>query len=110
MAASATLVIGSAGSTCAMGAVISSWWRTGATGTRAPASRYRYPGDQLVFGYHGPVQPTGRQTGLDEADRLVDIDVLRAPQGEVVAGRLVIAEPAGELRPGYLADVGTPAS
>jgi hypothetical protein len=78
--------------------------------TGHPAGRDRYPGDRLVFGDHGPVQPAGRQAGLDEAGRLVDIDVLRAPQAEVVAGRLVVAEPAGELRPGCLADVGTPAS
>src|SRR5262249_1600723 len=37
-AASTTLVIGPAGSTSGAGAVMSSWWRTGATGTRAPAS------------------------------------------------------------------------
>ena len=37
-AASTTLAIGSPGSTSGTGAVISSWWRTGATGTRAPAS------------------------------------------------------------------------
>ena len=59
--------------------------------TGHPAGRDRYPGDRLVFGDHGPVQPTGRQAGLDEAGRLVDIDVLRAPQAEVVAGRLVVA-------------------
>src|SRR5262249_44478818 len=37
-AASTTRAIGPAGSTSGTGAVMSSWWRTGATGTRPPAS------------------------------------------------------------------------
>src|SRR5439155_27092326 len=71
---------------------------------RAPAGD-RHPGDRLVLGHYGPVPPAGRQAGPDEAGRLFDVDVLRAPQREVVAGWLVVAQ----LGPGSLADVGVPA-
>ena len=69
----------------------------------------RYPDDRLVLGHHGPEPPAGGQAGLDEAGRLLDVDVLRAPQREVVADGLVVAEPAAELALGGLTDVGAPA-
>src|SRR5204863_709839 len=72
---------------------------------RHMAAADRYPGDRLVLGHHGPEPAAGGQAGLDEAGRLLDVDVLRAPQRVFVAGWLVIAE----LGPGSLTDVGAPA-
>src|SRR5206468_10849737 len=74
-------------------------------GARHAAAADRYPGDRLVLGHHGPVPPAGGQAGLDEAGRLFDVDVLRAPQDVFVAGWLVVAE----LGPGSLTDIGAPA-
>src|SRR5580704_8978318 len=70
------------------------------------AGHDRYPDDRLVFAHHGPVPLGGRQAGLDEAGRFLDIDVLRAPHRELVARGPVVAE----RRRGGLADVGAPAS
>ena len=75
-----------------------------------PAGADRYPDDRLVFGHHGPVPPTGGQAGADEAERLLDIDVLRAPQRVVVVGRVVVTEPRRASWGHSLAHVGAPAS
>src|SRR5207245_6014907 len=71
---------------------------------RAPGGD-RDADDSLVLRHHSPEPAAGGQAGPDQAGRLLDVDVLRAPQRVFLAGWLVVAE----LGPGSLTDVGAPA-
>jgi hypothetical protein len=67
------------------------------------------PATRLVLHNPDAVQLTSGQVRPDQADRLFEVDVLRAPQGELLAGRAVVADSADHLCRGCLANVGTPA-